>query len=205
MGRKYKKKKKALIDIVIPVHNRFDLLEKCLDALPDALRPHPYKVYIFDNASERLDADRFYVGRDIELTKNMQNIGFPQACNRAFRKGNAPLVFFLNSDVILEPDSIDKMVKVMDEEKVGVCGMKLVFPSHEDLITASMDMKIRPAKKLQHIGLVINIRGQVLHAFIGWDADHKRVNAVSDVWAVTGAALMTRRTLFREAGMFDEI
>lgn len=205
MGKKYKKKKSTLIDIIIPVMNRFDLLEKCLDALPDALRPHPYKVYIFDNNSERVVANDFYAGRDLDVTRSMQNIGFPQACNRAFRKGTSPLAFFLNSDVVLEPDSIDKMVRIMDYPDVGVCGMKLVFPSHEEMIDAQIDMRKRPARKLQHIGLVVNIRAQIIHAFMGWDADHPKVNAVSDIWAVTGAALMTRRNLFRQVGMFDEI
>jgi len=209
MGKKYKKKiERTLIDIVIPVMNRFDILEDCLQAIPDALSPHPYQVYIFDNGSNASDANKFYStiqDKRIDVHRSGQNLGFPKACNLGARKGRSPLVFFLNSDVILEPGSIDYCVRCMDDPSVAICGMKLVFPSNEEIIDAKLDMQARPAKKLQHIGIITNIRGQLGHAFLTWDADHPRVNAVSDIMAVTGAALMTRRKLFREAGGFDEI
>jgi len=209
-------KLKPLVDILIPVHNRFDILKDCLDAIPEALGDLPYHIYIYDNGSERLDADEFYNPLDkttLSITRNGTNLGFPKACNTAFRKGRSPLVFFLNSDVILEPDSVDKLVRSMDDPNVGVAGMKLVFPTTEQLIQTELVTDGRPPQKLQHIGLVSNIRGHVGHVFSGWDANHPKVNKVStknedgtfkDPLAVTGAALMTRRILFSHAGMFWE-
>jgi intein/homing endonuclease len=114
--------------------------------------------------------------------------------------GRSPLVFLLNSDVILHKDSIDKLIRVMDDPKVGVVGMKLIFP--DDVEGASIGA--RAFGKLQHIGLTTNIRAEVLHAFIGWSPDHPRVNAQKEVFAVTGAAMMTRRLIWRRIGGFFE-
>lgn len=201
------KKLKTLVDIIIPVHNRFDILKDCLASIPEAMGKIEYHVYIYDNGSERIEANTFYDPLDktrLSITRSNVNLGFPKACNAAFRKGRSPLVFFLNSDIVLEPGSVDKLVRKMDDPAIGVAGMKLIFPTFEQLAEAELPLDGRPAGKLQHIGLVSNIRGNVGHVFISWDADHPKVNAVSDIMAVTGAAMMTRRKLFAHLGMFWE-
>ena len=133
MSRKGRKPRepKPLVDIIIPVHQRFDLLEQCLNAIPDAAKDIPYKIIIFDNASPLEEADKFYptIDKSIKIARSKQNVGFPRACNQGVHRGNSPLLFFLNSDVILEPESIDRLVRVMDEPKVGVVGMRLIFPT----------------------------------------------------------------------------
>ena len=108
----------------------------------------------------------------------------------------------LNSDVILGAGSVDLLVRNMDDPKMGVVGMRLVFPDDVDLMTKNPS--IRPDGKLQHIGLTTNIRAEVTHAFMAWEADHPRVMAQREVFAVTGAALMTRRDIWRKVGGFRE-
>ena len=205
MSRKGRKPRepKSLVDIIIPVHQRFDLLEQCLNAIPDAAKDIPYKIIIFDNASPLEEANKFYptIDKSIKIAKSKQNVGFPRACNQAVVRGNSPLLFFLNSDVILEPESIDKLVRVMDDPGVGVVGMRLIFPTEH----AGLNDQIRPAGKLQHIGLSVNIRGEVHHPFMAWRADHPRVMMQDEVFAVTGAALMTRRKIWARAKGFNEI
>lgn len=209
------KKRVTLVDIIIPVHNRFDILKDCIEAIPAALGNVDYHIYVYDNGSERLDADAFYDPLDkanLSITRSGTNIGFPRACNTAFRKGRAPLVFFLNSDVVLRPGSVVKLAETMSDLKIGIAGMKLLFPTVDEIAQAGLDLAGRPAQSVQHIGLVSNIRGHVGHVFSGWSADNPKVNAVStwdeetkrykDPLAVTGAALMTRRKLFSQAGMF---
>ena len=212
--RNVPKKIKPLVDIIIPVLSRFDILGECIKSIPDAAGKLPYHVYIYDNGSERIEANAFYDPLDktnISITRSSTNLGFPKACNFAFKKGRAPLVFILTSDVVLEPGSINELVRVMDNPDVGIVGMKLVFPTEQQLTATGLVSEGRPAQKLQHIGLASTIRGKVGHLFSGWDANHPKVNAMStenrdgsfrDPMAVTGAALMTRRKIFSFAGMF---
>ena len=194
---------KSLVDIIIPVHQRFDLLRQCLNAIPNAAGDVSYKIIIFDNASPPDEANKFYptIDKSIKIARSKQNIGFPRACNQGVHRGNSPLLFFLNSDVILEPNSIDKLVRIMDDPKMGVVGMRLIFPEEH----AGLNDQIRPAGKLQHIGLSVNIRGEVHHPFMAWRADHPRVMMQDEVFAVTGAALMTRRKIWIQAKGFNEI
>lgn len=192
----------ALVDICIPVFNRFDLLEKCLDALPAAADGIDYNVFIFDNASKPEDKVKFYTrlhDEKIYILESNQNIGYPRACNEAAKVGNSPLIFQLNDDVILEPESLKFLCMEMDDPTVGVCGMKLKFPDD----SGTLNQQIRPAGRLQHICLSINIRGEIHHPFMAWDINHPKVNALHNVWGVTGAALMTRRLLWNKVGGYD--
>lgn len=207
MSRKRRKKKpqkpQTLIDILIPVHGRFDLLAECLEAIPSAVGDIIYQVYLFDNDSPREEADEFYSNLDksINFSRNKQNIGFPGACNRMANAGRSPLIFLLNSDVILDAGSVDLLVREMDNVKTGVVGMKLVFPEDAE----GLEPTRRPAGKIQHIGLTTTIKTEVIHPFMGWSVDHPRVMAQREVFAVTGAALMTRRSIWRRAKGFDEV
>jgi len=191
------------LDIIIPVFNRFDLLNQCLNAIPEAAGNIKYKIIIFDNGSKLDEADLFYYGRteNLKIIRSKENLGFPKACNLGFLQGYSPLVFFLNSDVILEPDSIPKLTKEFSDPKIGIVGMKLVFPEYTDL---PQDQYQRPAGKLQHIGLETSINADFVHVMLGWSPDHPKVNARRDAYAVTGAAMMTRRMLFSKAGKFFE-
>ena len=207
MSRKRHRKKKllepqTLVDICIPVMGRFDLLGKCLDAIPSAVGDIIYRVYLFDNDSPREEANEFYSTLDgfIRVIRSKHNLGFPKACNRMANAGKSPLIFLLNSDVVLDTGSVDLLVREMDNPKTGVVGMKLVFPDNP----GELEPNRRPAGKIQHIGLTTNIRTEVIHAFMGWSHDHPRVMAQREVFAVTGAALMTRRSIWSRAKGFDE-
>lgn len=190
---------KTLLDIIIPVFGKFDLLQKCLDAIPEAAKGISYNIILIDNCSPiKEEADAFYsdLDKNIVLLRNKQNVGFPRACNQGASRRNSPLILFLNSDVILHPDAINNMVKALDDPNVAVVGAKLLF---------SHGSPSGPEGRVQHVGLATNIRGEWEHLFIGWRPDNPKVLKVRDVLAVTGAALMTRRNLFMQLGGFDEI
>jgi GT2 family glycosyltransferase len=195
---------KDLVSIIIAVYGRFDLLAQCLDAIPEAAGDLPYNVVLVDNNSPEKDvADSFYQSvqqntNNVFVIRNKENMGFPYACNQGSKRRFSPLLYFLNSDVVLKKDAIVNLVKALDNPKIGIVGTKLLFPDN------SLDLKheFRPAGKVQHVGLCTNIRGDFYHVFVGWSPDHPKVMKVWEVYAVTGAALMTRRALFDKVGGF---
>ena len=185
-----------LLDIVIPVYGKLDFLEKCLDCIPSAAGDISYHIYIHDNGSTP-EEKGFYKtlagDKNITVMQTKRNLGFPVACNMAAKKGNSPLLFFLNDDCFLEPNAISEMVKELDDPKVGVVGAKLLFPD---------DTPHGPAGMVQHVGIELNIRAELYHQFIGWTPNNPKVLAKTEAMAVTGAALMTRRILWNKVGGF---
>jgi O-antigen biosynthesis protein len=195
-------KENTILDIVIPVHNCFDILKRGLDSIPGAIEDTSHKVIIIDNASDKEQADEFYKDYpDYKIIRNRENHGFPKTCNMGANRGYSPLILFLNSDVILEPGSLSQLISNMNDQTIGVAGMKLIFPMDNPLPSNEV---VRPRGKIQHVGLTINIRGEFPHLFLGWSPDHPKVNKVRDVVGVTGAALLTRRNIFQKAGRFHE-
>jgi GT2 family glycosyltransferase len=89
------------------------------------------------------------------------------------------------------------VTRIQSDEKIGLCGMKLLFPE-------GSDDKGRPAGRVQHIGHGIDIRGEVVHPLMGWKPDNPKCNVSREVLSVTGGVFIVRRNAFLRAGGFFE-
>lgn len=204
--------KKAQIDVVITTGGRFDMLSKCLDSLYKEAQLTPLSIYIIDNASpaeERIqNATLFEYQKEKDITGGVvdfrskrlqQEAGFPASNNEGARMGRSPLIMFLNDDVELHAGAIEKVVANFEGKEnvnMGIVGIKLIFPPDSS-------NPHRPAGRVQHIGIGINIRGEPTHPLVGWTPSHPKTCISRDVYAVTGACLTIRRTLFQKLGGFD--
>ena len=199
------------VDVVITTGGRFDLLEKCLTALYREAQTTSLSIYLIDNASnaeERIANAKLFeyhpeddpaLGvKEFRSKRLTQSIGFPDSNNEGARLGHAPLILFLNDDVELHDGAITNAVKRFEDATIGVVGAKLIFPP-------TSTSTIRPAGKVQHVGVALNIRGEPVHPLVGWSADNPRTNVSRDVFAVTGAFLMVRRAIFQKVGGFNSI
>lgn len=204
------------MDVVVTTAGRFDMLSKCLAAVYREAQTVPISLYVIDIASpseERIENNHLFEYHaeydpaaginEFKSKRLQQNVGFPAGANEGARMGRSPIIMFLSDDVELEEGVLEKVLKNFDDKTIGVVGIKLLFPLNS---TSS----IRPAGKVQHVGLSLNIRAEPYHPLLGWSADHpntiKRRNSDKpgwDAWAVTGACFSVRRALFQKAGGFD--
>lgn len=199
--RKTSESRPAGLDIVVTTAGRFDLLKKCLETLSGFKKKTNFNVFIVDNGSdpeERLQNDdlfRWSYDQNFLLKRLQQNVGFPYAANEGARMGSAPLLMFLSDDVILQDGAIESILDRFSDSTVGVVGIKLLFPP--DSISS-----MRPAGRVQHVGLALNIRGEPIHPLIGWGPLNPKTRISRDAWAVTGACLTVRRELFNKVNGF---
>lgn len=199
MGRtsNRKSKNKVLVDVCVLTAGRFDLLKKCLISIENQTFKD-YDVHVFDNGSDLEEKTRnLSLFQNYDAKRSEQNTGYPHGANEAIRMGKAPLVLMITDDVELKPDTLDVLVRRMDDEKIGMCGLKLLFPENSS-------HPGRPAGKVQHIGHAFNVRGDVIHPLVGWDADHPKCCVSRNVQSVTGAVFMVRRKIFNKVGGFFE-
>lgn len=198
-----------MIDIIVTTAGRFDMLEKCLNAVYREAQTNPVNLILIDNGSpmqEKVVNQHLFVyspekdGQgNVTLTAKRipENMGYPYAVNDGARMGHAPLIMFLSDDVELEPGTLDKVIRDFDDIKVGIVGIKLLFPLNST-------SPIRPAGRVQHVGVSLNINANPIHPLVGWDANDAKCKVTrKDVFAVTGACLSIRRNLFEKVGGFS--
>lgn len=192
-----KQPNKILLDIAILTAGRVDLFEKCIQSILPQMRPE-YRMYVCNNGHPSKEYEEVYklMPEGSVVKRVNQKEGFSYGANTAIKAGNAPLVLFITDDVFLHEGTIEKLLVRMQDESIGQCGYKLLFP--ED----STDPN-RPAGKVQHVGMGANIRGDMVHPLIGWSADNPRCNISREVLAVTGASFIIRRKVFNQVGGFD--
>lgn len=182
------------LDIIIPVYGQPVLLAKCLASIEATKKDIKTKVILVDDCGPKQDElKQVYhsLNGNSRVVYHKQNQGFARSVNDGVALGNASFVLILNSDIELKENCLQEMLAEFADPKIGVVGPKLLFP--ED----SIDPR-RPAGKVQHAGLAINIQGNIIHPNIGWQSDHPKVNQKRTLQAVTGACLMTRRIIWNE-------
>lgn len=202
--------KKPTFDIVISTAGRFDLLAKCLDAIY-ANATQPLTITLVDDATKREEKLRnkhlFEYQKDKDVHGNVVDFvtmrnevqaGFGASYNRGAKSSRAPYLTIMNDDVIINPDYFDKVLEVMKDETIGVLGARLIFPLNST-------QGNRPAGKIQHLGLAMDVRGNVIHPLIGWSAENPKTRISREVFAVTGALFTTRSKLFHTVRGFDPI
>ena len=121
------------IDVVVPVHDGWELTERCLEHL--RLQTLPHTVIVCDNGSsdgtpERLRAS-FPEAQVLELGANL---GFSSACNRGVRAGGGEFVVLLNNDVECHPDFLERLVgPFATDGRIGSVTPLLLRPGEEKI------------------------------------------------------------------------
>lgn len=120
------------LSVIIPELNTEKLLRDCLNSLGTSelnksLSHYSMEVVVSDNGSN--DGSLSMAETEfpqIRLVRNGQNLGFAKGNNVALPYTCGRYVLFLNSDTIVLPDSLTRMIKFMDENpRVGLAGFQV--------------------------------------------------------------------------------
>lgn len=118
------------LSILIVNYNTCRLTLDCLQSVYDSKTVYSYEVIVVDNASSDDSVEsirREYPGA--RLIANTDNTGFAKANNQAMAIAKGRYVLLLNSDTIVQPDTLQTMVAYMDENpQVGASGCKIILP-----------------------------------------------------------------------------
>ncbi len=102
-------------DLVLPVCNGLTYVKDCLASILAGTQDAPYHLYIVDDASDRYTAafleQQAATHANIPVLRLPQNQGFVRACNMGIAQGTAPYVVLVNSDVIVTPGWLSRLVR----------------------------------------------------------------------------------------------
>lgn len=107
--------------------NTAELLDRCLDALPEALEGCDASIVVVDNASSDGSADVAERHPGVRVIRNATNAGYARAMNQALRKADADVLIALNPDTEPPPGSLTLLVRrLLAAANVGLVSPRLV-------------------------------------------------------------------------------
>src|SRR5262249_24323908 len=191
------------IDIVIVNWNSRSFLRQCLAALDQSTIAERLNTIVVDNASRDGSATGLSAKRmSLEVVINADNRGFAAACNQGARRAKASLLLFMNPDVRVEADALEKATAYMaDRTHAGVAVHRIQLVHADGQVSRSWPRTpTTPELLLQSLFLDGLCPGLVPpHFLTNWDHSDTRT-----VDQIMGAFLMIRRALFEKIGGVDE-
>jgi GT2 family glycosyltransferase len=191
----------AELSIIIVNWNGGGLLGRCVESILFHPPGVPYEIVVADNGSSDGSVDALR-GR-VRLIENGANLGFGRANNIAIDQTEAPFVFLLNPDTEVLPGAINALLATLKSDaRIGAVAPRLL----------NTDLTLQPSvwgdipyplyvllnDLPLHRLLPQPLRGRLLR---GRHWDHRERMRVS---SFSGAAIMAKRKMIDEVGVFDE-
>ena len=193
-----------MLDIVLVNWNSGEHLATCIASVlsSPASAAAIGELIVIDNdsADDSLLRAESAVGGRLRVVRNDYNAGFGRACNQGARLGTSELLLFLNPDVVLQPQSVERAVLALQEHpSAAVCGIKLVDQFGATARTCARKPTVS-SMCLFALGLdrLAPIR---MPAYVMTEWDHQQTRLVDHV---IGAFYLVRRPVFESLGGFDE-
>ncbi|MBN1272781.1 MAG: glycosyltransferase family 2 protein [Candidatus Aminicenantes bacterium] len=189
--------KKGVCDlsIIIVNYNGWPYLRECLESLSREGRNKDWEVLVVDNGSE--DGSEELVRRQfpgIRFFSLGKNIGFSRANNRGIKECRGDFILFLNPDTRVRTGSMDKLLDYLQQNpRVGAVGPALI--GDKGRIQVSFGRKVHFfreffQKVFLNIYYAFFLRYYKKQRVVGW---------------LSGACLLTRKTVLERTGGFDPV
>ena len=185
------------ISIIILTKNKYSFFKKCFESITNKTLYKNYEFIIIDNNSDEPEILEYLLKiskyRNVKVIKDNREFNFSQLNNSAVKYANSEYLLFLNNDIeVISAEWLTEMVSFIIQPNIAIVGSKLLYPDN----------------KVQHAGVIVGIGGVAGHSHKYYDTNDpgyfSRLNLVQNLSAVTGACLLTKRSVFEEVGGFDE-
>lgn len=114
-----------MLSIVITNYKTPELLKLCLNSIKKNCSDIDYGTIVIDIESEGSELEEYYPETKFIFLK--ENSGYSKAVNRGIKESVGGYIFIINSDIVLKKDSVQELVRFMEENKnVAVVGPRLI-------------------------------------------------------------------------------
>lgn len=191
------------VSVLIPSKDHTDDLARCLASLYAHAGWDNFEVLVLDNNSTDHATEAYYAEAE-ETWPNLQVLRWPQpraaagfnfaaVCNFGAARAKGDHLLLLNNDIeVLGDNFLREMLSYSQRPDVGAVGPMLYY--EDDTV--------------QHAGLIMGIGGTAGVSHKGHQrgngGDLFRLATTQNMSAVTGAALMVKRSLYNALGGMDE-
>ena len=187
-----------LVSVLIPNKDHAEDLQRCLSSLYAKAGYDNFEVIVIENNSTDPATFAYYdtlpdAFPHCRVVRYEGAFNFSAVNNFGAQFAAGKHLLLLNNDIeVLSEGFLRELLSYSQRPDVGAVGAKLYYP--DDTI--------------QHAGVLMGINGSAGHSHKSYPrravGDLYRLITTQDYMAVTGACLMTKTALYREAGGLDE-
>lgn len=194
--------KRVDLSIVIINHNTRQLTGQTVDSILTVRPQITYEIIVVDNSDkeeEQYKSDSPFV----TVLEHIENKGFAHGCNTGAAIAKGDYLLFLNSDTIVQKDTLDASVLYMKQNPdIGGLGVQVVLKDGQ-LDHACKRGFPTPWNAFCYFAHLDRVFLN-MPLFNGYRLGHLDRSKTHDVDAVTGAYLMMPAGLYEKLGGFDE-
>jgi GT2 family glycosyltransferase len=193
------------LSIIIVSFNTKEIITKCLNAIFESEKfTDNFEIIIIDNASK--DGSVTYLKEKfphIKIISLEKNIGFAAANNIGVKNSTGEYVLFLNPDVIVEKNTIQKALEYIEaNEKCGIITAKLIL-ENGNIDDACHRGFPTPWNAFCHFSGLSKIFPNS-KIFTGYSMNYLNKNVIHEVDSVSGAFMMIKRSVGEQFSWWDE-
>jgi GT2 family glycosyltransferase len=182
------------LSVIIVSWNTRALTLQAIASIKRETMAFPCEIIVVDNASKDGSAQAIRAAHpDVRVIECARNTGFARANNAGLAIASGQYLLLLNSDTVVADRAIERMVAYMDAHaEVGMAGPKLVWP----------DGRYQP----NSFRRLPNIKNAFAY-LTGCASDYKpniAPHAPAPAEAISGAAMLFRRSIYETIGGLDE-
>ncbi|MBE2940079.1 glycosyltransferase family 2 protein [Anoxybacillus flavithermus] len=192
------------ISIIIVNYNTPQLTVGAIESILKSKTKYEYEIIVVDNHSSD-DSVHIIKGKfpGIVMIENKKNVGFSKANNQAIKLSKGRYILLLNSDTIVNEDTIEKMIEFMDKNKeVGASGCQVVLPSGELDRACHRGFPTPEASFYYLIGLARLFPKSP--RFNRYHLGYMGLSEPHPVDCLVGAFMVVRREVIEQVGLLDE-
>jgi GT2 family glycosyltransferase len=189
----------ATVDVIVCVHNALDDVRRCLESVFQWSSP-PFSVILVDDGSGPETAGylaAFAGSRGCRLIRNDAARGYTFAANQGLRTSRADFVVLLNSDTIVTPQWIDRLVACAESDRriglVGPLSNTASWQSIPEISGPDGDWAANPLPEGMSVEHLAREVARLAGPF------YPRLPILN------GFCLLIRRRVLRQVGLFDEV
>ncbi|RXT04589.1 glycosyltransferase family 2 protein [Ammoniphilus sp. CFH 90114] len=193
------------LSIIIVNYNTKELTLQAIESVYRSETNFEYELILVDNASTEaglLDTiiDRF---PDVHFIQNIRNVGFSKANNQGISESKGRYILLLNSDTIIEKDTLQVMMDYMEQHPtIGASGCKILLPDGT-LDKACKRGYPTPEASFYYM-LGFHKRYPNNPRFNQYQLGHLDPDQEHEVDSLVGAFMLLRREVIDQVGPLDE-
>ena len=191
------------LSIIIVNWNTKYFLSQSIESIKTHTKKVSCEIIVVDNFSS--DGSPEMMEKEfpeVTLIKNRKNEGFGRANNQGLARARGKYILFLNSDVAVQENCLDRMFDFMEKNsEVGASSCTLTFPD------GSLQPSCRkfPSFKV-FFSMMIGLRYffpnlKIFREYLMLDWDHSDVKEVDQIM---GSFMFIRKDVLHKVGSFDE-